>query len=480
MSSGSRYEEKFIIRKKVRGRFRIALIYPSSYKVAISNLGFRILYHLLNLDDRIYCERFTAESERSLETRSHLREFDLLMFCYHYEPDLLEIAKLLLNFNLFEKPKIIGGPCTCNPFPLKGVADYVYIGEAESNLLNLIEGIIEGRKAEELAKIEGVFIPSISEKAKRTYPQKLNTILPALQVSSSLSIFGDALLVDVSRGCRWSCLFCLGRRIYAPYRERDLGQLMEVIEEGVMKGGYRSLALIASDLNNYRKLEELLEFIERLMEARRLKLIAPSLRADMISGRLLEVLAKSGEKTITLAPESGEELRYRIGKRFSDDRLLEVCKLLRKHGISRVKLYFMFGLPGESLEDLKKIPKIVKEISKTGLKIKVSANPFVPKPHTPMEDEEFADLKELREKLKLLKKELGGILTTDGIRQAYLQAVIGRGDERIGELILRVVKSHKKPTIPILRREAEKAGIKLDEYASMGSLEKPWRKVMLI
>lgn len=473
------FDEKFAVRKKVRERFRIALVYPSTYKVAISNLGLRIIYHLLNLDDRIYCERFAAESGRSLETGSPLREFDLIMFCYQYEPDLLEIARIITEFNLQDKPKVIGGPCTCNPFPLKELADYIYIGEAESSLMDLVEGLIEGEDPEELASLEGVFVSSVSNSAVRTYPRKLDIFLPALQISSRLSVFGDALLLDVSRGCRWSCLFCLGRRIYAPYRERELDQVAEVMEEGVMRGGYEAMALISSDLCRYSKLEELLEIIEDLRRRRKFKLIAPSLRADALNERLVEALVKSGEKTITLAPESSEELRCRIGKPFPDERIFEVCKLLRRVGIARVKLYFMFGLPGESLKDLKEIPKIVKEISKMGLKVKVSVNPFVPKPHTPMEAEEFADLKELREKLRLLKRELGGALTTDGIRQAYLQAVIGRGDERVGKLILEAAKGYGRPTISILRKEAKKLGINLDEYARKGSEEKPWKRIKL-
>ena len=472
-------DEKFIVRKKVRGRFRIALVYPSTYKVAISNLGLRIIYHLLNLEDQIYCERFTAESGRSLETGSRLKEFDLIMFCYQYEPDLLEIARLITEFNLFDKPKLVGGPCACNPFPLKKLVDYVYIGEAESKLMNLIEGIMEGRRPEELASLEGVFVSSASEAAVRAYPKKLNTPLPACQVSSRLSIFGDALLLDVSRGCRWGCLFCLGRRIYAPYRERDLSQLAEVIEEGMMKGGYEAIALISSDLCSYSRLEELLELVEDLRKAKEFRLIAPSLRADALNEKLLEALAESGEKTITLAPESSEDLRYRIGKAFPDERLLEVCKLLKRIGISRVKLYFMFGLPEETLKDLEAIVKLVEEIRRAGLEVRVSANPFVPKPHTPMEDEELEDLKSLKEKLKFLRRELGGILATNGLRQAYLQAAISRGDEKIGSLILECAKRYGRLTLTALRREARRMKMNLDEYARRGSEEKPWRRIKL-
>ncbi|MCD6312439.1 MAG: radical SAM protein [Thaumarchaeota archaeon] len=472
-------DEKFAVRKRVRGRFRIALVYPSTYKVAISNLGLRIIYHLLNLDDRIYCERFTAESSRSLETGSHLRDFDLIMFCYQYEPDLLEIARIIIKCDLFNKPKVVGGPCTCNPFPLKKLADYMYIGEAESGLMDLVEGIMDGRRPEELASLKGVFIPPISETAVRTYPKKLNTFLPALQISSRLSVFGDALLLDVSRGCRWSCLFCLGRGIYAPYRERDLSQLAEVIEEGMMRGGYEAIALISSDLCSYSKLEELLELIDDLRKAKEFRLIAPSLRADALNEKLLEALVKSGEKTITLAPESSEELRYRIGKAFPDERLFEVCKLLKRIGISRVKLYFMFGLPGETFKDLEAIVKLVREIRNAGLEVRVSANPFVPKPHTPMEGEELEDLKALREKLRFLRRELKGILATDGLRQAYLQAVISRGDEKIGRLILESAKKYESLTLTALRREAERMKMNLDEYARKGSEEKPWRRIKL-
>ena len=472
-------DEKFVVKKKVRGKFRIALVYPSTYKVAISNLGLRIIYHLLNLDNKIYCERFTAESDRSIETGSHLSEFDLIMFSYQYEPDLLEIARQIIRLNLFNKLKVIGGPCTCNPFPLEHLADCVYIGEAESGLMKLVNMIMNEVSSENLASLEGLFVPGISEVARRTYPRKLDTFLPALQVSSKQSVFGDALLLDVSRGCEWSCLFCLGRSFYAPYRERGLEQLTEVMREGMTGGGYEAMALIASDLSRYSKLEELIEAMKEVRRNRRFKLIAPSLRADGINERLLEALVESGEKTITIAPESCEMLRYRIGKGFSDESLFEACRLFKRIGISRIKLYIMFGLPGETLGDLEKVVKLIKEIMNMGLKVRVSANPFVPKPHTPMENEEFEDPKILKEKLKFLRRELGGILSTDGIRQAYLQALIARGDGKIGKLILEIVKKHAKPMPTAMRREAEKMGINLDDYARSGSEERPWRNIKL-
>jgi radical SAM superfamily enzyme YgiQ (UPF0313 family) len=471
--------EKFVVRKRVRGKLKIALVYPSTYDVAISNLGIRIIYHLLNLDDRVCCERFTAESDRSIETGSHLREFDTIMFSYQYELDFLEIARQIARLNLFGKPKIIGGPCTCNPYPLKCLTDYVYIGEAESGLMKLIEEIMDGTSPENLASLEGLFIPRVSEAARRAYPRSLDTFLPALQVSSGRSIFGDALLLDVSRGCGWSCLFCLGKSFYAPYRERSLDQLAEVMREGVMRGGYEAVALIASDLSRYSRLEELIEIARELRRGRGFRLIAPSLRADAMSEMLLEFLAESGEKTITMAPETCEGLRYRIGKGFPDESLLDACRLLKKHRITRVKLYIMFGLPGETMEDLEEVVKLVREIRGMGFRVRVSANPFVPKPHTPMENEEFEDPRILRRKLKFLRRELGRMLSTDGIRQAYLQAIIARGDERIGELILETVREYEAPTLAAMRRKAEKMGINLDYYARRGSEERPWRRIRL-
>ena len=472
-------DEKFVVRKRVRGKFRIALVYPSTYEVAISNLGIRIIYHLLNLDDRIYCERFTAESDRSIETGSHLSEFDLIMFSYQYELDFLEMAHQIARLNLFDKPKIIGGPCTCNPYPLKCLTDYVYIGEAESGLMKLIEEMMDGASPKNLASLEGLFIAGVSEAVRRTYPRRLDTFLPALQVSSRRSIFGDALLLDVSRGCGWSCLFCLGKNFYAPYRERSLDQLAEVMREGVIRGDYEAVALIASDLSRYSRLEELIEIARELRRDRSFRLIAPSLRADAMSEMLLELLAESGEKTITIAPETCEELRYRIGKGFPDESLLNVCKLLKKHGITRIKLYMMFGLPGETMKDLEEAVKLVREIKDLGFRVRVSANPFVPKPHTPVESEEFEDPRILRRKLKFLRRELGRILSTDGIRQAYLQAIIARGDERIGELILETVREYRKPTLAAIRRKAKKMGINLDDYAKRGSEERPWRRIRL-
>jgi radical SAM superfamily enzyme YgiQ (UPF0313 family) len=181
-----------------------------------------------------------------------------------------------------------------------------------------------------------------------------------------------------------------------------------------------------------------------------------------------------------MAPETCEGLRYRIGKGFQDESLLDACKLLKKHRITRVKLYIMFGLPGETMNDLEEAVKLVREIRGMGFRVRVSANPFVPKPHTPMESEEFEDPGILRRKLKFLRRELGGMLSTDGIRQAHLQAIIARGDERIGELILETVREYGKPTLAVMRRKAERMRINLDDYARRGSEERPWRRIRLI
>ncbi len=473
------YGERFAVRKRVKGKFRIALVYPNSYRVAISNLGFRTVYHLLNLDDRVYCERFTSDDERSIETRSKLRDFDLILFCYQYEPDLFEIAKIISRFKLFDKPKLIGGPCTCNPFPLKGMIDYVYLGEAEAGLMEFVDAAIRDLDEGRFTQLEGMLDFNSPRRVRRVYPRCLDTFLPSLQVSSRLSVFGDALLVDVSRGCSWACSFCLGRRVYAPYRERSLDQLIRVIEDGVLRGGYEAVALIAGDLNSYGRLDELVEFLRRLRRVRRFRIIAPSLRADTLNEDLVKLLVESGERTVALAPESSEELRFRIGKPFTDETLLKACKLLKDLGIKRLKLYFMFGLPGETMKDLESIVNLVKRIAEMRFVVRVSANPFVPKPHTPMEDAELQDLRELRRKLRFLRRMLGGMLTTDGIRQAYLQAMIGRGDEAIGRLIMEAAKQGDKPYMSLLKRKARQLGINLDEYAKQGSEEKPWKRIQL-
>ncbi|MEM2819207.1 MAG: radical SAM protein [Nitrososphaerota archaeon] len=470
--------EKFTVKKKVRRKFRIALVYPNVYKVAISNLGFRILYHLLNLYERAYCERFTSESGRSLETGSSISEFNLIMFTYQYEPDLFEIVRWVVRQNLSNRMKIVGGPCVYNPFPLKGLTDYVYVGEAEASIIDFINEVIDEVGEDVLTTLKGVLDLENMKYSGKGFPEPLDTFLPSLQASSKLSVFGDALLVDVSRGCRWSCKFCFGRYVYSPYRERSIEQLTQVIEEGLKAGRYESLVLISADLNSYSRLNELIEYLRELQKrSYKFKVVAPSLRIDNLNEELIEFLVESGEKTITLAPESSEDLRYMIGKKFTDEDLLKACTIFKRYGVKKIKLYFMFGLPGETMQDLESIIGLVREIMKMGFLVRVSANPFVPKPHTPFEDEEFGDVKELKERLRFLKKELKDALSTDGIRQAFLQSIIARGDEEIGKLVVECVKSGEPPTITQLKRNAERLGIDLKEYAKHGSEAKPWKRL---
>lgn len=469
-------EERFTVRKRIRGRFRVALVYPNSYRVAMSNLGTKIIYHMLNSHEKIYCERFVDGSVRSLETGSPIQEFDLIMFCYQYELDIFNIARYVLREKLHGKLKLVGGPCVHNPLPLKGLTDYIYLGEAESSIMDFVEMVMGGADPGELANVEGILDLEALRPKRKAHPNPLNTFLPPQQVSSKLSVFGDAMLVDVSRGCRWACKFCFGRYVYSPYRERPLDQLIDIVSEGLKSGNYDSLVLISSDLNSYSKLDEALDFIESMLNrGRKFRLIAPSLRPDTLNERLIDVLVKSGEKTITLAPESSEEIRARIGKCFTDEQLIDACKFLRRCGIRKVKLYFMIGLPEEELEDLRSIVRLVTHLKNMGLKLRCGVNPFVPKPHTPFEDVEFQDPKNLRAKLQFLRKELGPMLVTDGIKQAILQSIIARGDEYVGRLIQEIVKLSDGLSLSLLKRKAGEMGIDLKGYLKHGSQEKPWK-----
>ena len=366
--------EKFVVRKRIRGKFRIALIYPNTYRVAMANLGFRLLYFLLNQHEQIYCERFTSDSNLSMETGSRLRDFDLLAFCYQYENDLLRIVELVEKEQLWNKPKLFGGPCTVNPFPIKAFADLVYVGEAEASLDKLIEAILGEAKLEDLGKIRGVYVPEIDNKVRRAYPHILPK-LPPFQVSSKNTVFGDAFLLEVSRGCIWNCKFCMGRNIFAPYRERKLEDLLEVTELAMKKGRYEKLVLIAASIGSYSRLDEFCEELDKLVPNLGFTVSAPSLRADALNERLLELIVESGERTIALAPESNERLRYELGKEFDDQALLEACKLAKRVGIRQIKLYLMFGLPGESDEDLKEAAKLVNEVKRIGCLLYTSPSP---------------------------------------------------------------------------------------------------------
>ncbi|MBI4594881.1 MAG: radical SAM protein [Candidatus Tectomicrobia bacterium] len=475
----------------------IAIIYPNTYYLGMSNLGWQQVYFLLNQIESVRCERvFLPDQEdikifrersielRSLETQTPLGEFDILAFSISFENDYLNILEILNLAHipqlaekrnpLFHPLVMAGGVCAfSNPEPLTPFIDLFVLGECEPILNPLIEIFLEYRTKtadrlpllQRLSSLEGLYVPSahqinydekgtisgvtikegFSHKTKRIWLKDLTQYPATSRILTANTEFGHMFLIETNRGCPRGCSFCLAGGIYRPVRYQAKHIILEEAKRGLEHR--QTIGLVGTALSDHPELEEIAHKINDYGG----KISLSSLNITRISPGLLSSLIKSGHKTLTLAPEAGtERLRKHIGKDLSDEFILKTIELIFLCGFSTLKLYFMIGLPSEREEDINGIIQLTKKIKHQALKIgrgkgklgkiTLSVNSFVPKPWTPFQRESMASIPSLREKIKHLKSDLKGLGNIEVIHDlpkwAMIQGLLARGDRRIGKLLL--------------------------------------------
>ena len=462
--------EKGAFHKDWGGRFPIALGYPNSYSLAMSNLGFQAIYYLLNCDSKVVAERFYLESSAKSEFSGPLlmqescrpvADARVILFSVSFEQDYVNLVTLLQRAGLEPLAKdrsdqlplvLVGGVTTfINPLPLSPLVDGFLLGEGESQIPIFIETLLAGQNLNRvdlllsLRKVPG-FVPSDFD--FNQFPRK-NLTLPRAEVDSFVPrtfvapagdvIFSDTLLVEVNRGCPRGCRFCAAGFVYRPFRNRSLTVVKEAIKAGISEFGFERVGLVGSALGDYPELKSLC----RWLVAEGLSFSFSSIRIDAIDDDLLFLMLAGGVKSITIAPEAGSEyLRRALRKKLSREVILQQASRIAQAGIGRLKLYFLIGLPDERESDLAAIVELVKEIRQVmldnrkmkqlNIALSVSVNPFVPKPQTPMQWAPFASVKELKRKQKFLLKELtriGGInVEMESPVSAAWQSLLSRGN----------------------------------------------------
>ncbi|MCX7941424.1 MAG: TIGR03960 family B12-binding radical SAM protein [Endomicrobia bacterium] len=454
---------------------KICLCYPDKYVIGMSNLGIEILYKLLNSLDIVLCERvFVPELDMerllqdnniqifSLETQRKLSEFDIIGFslqhelCYTNIFTVLSLAKI--PFKRSERKEkfpliIAGGPCTVNPKVLSDYIDFFVLGEAEEVIVKIVEIIFKHKNGNDIKKEEvlnevnklpSVYVPSI-EYDKKVIPAVVDinkSFYPEIPTVPVIRTTHLRLNIELTRGCAYNCYFCQAGYIHKPLRYRNKELVFHLIEEGLSSTGYDEVALTGFCVTNYPYLVEVMDFIHRRFKEQFVSISLPSVRLEDLTSEILERLSFPRKSTITLAPEAGSErLRKVINKNVTNNEIYNKISLLYKYGFRRIKLYFMIGLPTETNDDIIAIVNFVRQLKKffPGLNLNITISIFVPKPHTPFEFSDMDNYDSLNKKLifllRNLRKELHIGSVKNKIYSAFVEALISRGDEKIGSLI---------------------------------------------
>jgi radical SAM superfamily enzyme YgiQ (UPF0313 family) len=418
----------------------------------MSSLGFHIIYDFLNTREDVFCERVVYPYGKSLETGTNLKDFDMVGFSLQYEQDYYNVLDMLREGGIAPRktdrtsddPLIIaGGPCaSSNPLPMTDFIDVFLVGEAEMIMDQFIDTHLEmedpRNELDAFLDIKGVYVPdnpadiAIVEDMRDAW-HPIKQVIPETDDKDYLPAFGRAFLLGVSRGCTRGCRFCMAGCMYRPRRETPLKTLFDIAEKCRKATGLDRVALIGAAISDYSQIEEL---CTKLYE-RDFQITTPSLRIESVSDELLTILSGSGLRTITIAPESTWRIRKVLNKPITDEDIIQVIHRAAEHDLN-VKLYFMLGLPTEEKEDLEDLIKLIarlNEISKKRSSLRISINPFIPKPHTPFQWMGF-DYKTVRKEIKYLKSHIKRKnLKIDSPRLALKQYVLSQGNADLGEFI---------------------------------------------
>jgi radical SAM superfamily enzyme YgiQ (UPF0313 family) len=398
-----------VIKKKAP--YKVGLVYPNVYKAGNSNLGFMFAYNIINEHEKFQCERIFTDFRKSIETHSILRDFDIIAFSCSFEMDYFSVYEIAQSVP--DTVKILGGRTSYNPFPLQDIIDFVFVGDAEKSLPRFLDQWSQGNRS--AIDIPGVFTKENPETCAGHVKLEYHPLYQPVQWGDYPEAFARSFLLEMSRGCSQKCKFCLVSHCMGKKRERPVDQIQHIVEEAEKRTRFETVCLIGPD--SHSRITEVVEACEPY------RVSLPSLRAKEINTELLE---KVSPETVTIAPETSERLRFKLGKPISDEDILEKVALCSELA-SWIKLYFMVGLPGETEKDLDAIVTLVKDISRI-MRTRVTVTPFIPKPHTPFSECVY-DIGSVEKALNFLRKRIQ--FSGGSARNGFIQWVLSVGDERI-------------------------------------------------
>lgn len=496
-------EENSVKKDLDQVKVKFAFSYPDVYEVGMSHLGMHILYDLINQEEAYACERVFApwldmEEEMrkegleliSLENKAPIREFDFLGFTLQYELSYSNIVNMLdlANIPILSKDRIedhpliiAGGPCAYNPEPLADIIDIFVIGEGEEIVLQLLE-IYEKHKdsynkeayLKEIVQLRGIYIPSFYDVTykedgtieamtpnveeapaivDKNYIDDLDSMFsPERLIVPYIETVHDRVVLEIFRGCTHGCRFCQAGMVYRPIREKSPQRLIELAHKLIENTGYENVSLSSLSSCDYSQLQFLVSSLMEDFEEKNVGLSLPSLRLDSFSIDILKEMERVRKSGLTFAPEAGSQrLRNVINKGVSDEDLERAVSYAFKEGWSRIKLYFMIGLPTETDEDVMGIKDLsykVKDLffhrppeeRKGNFRLNASASFFVPKPFTPFQWIGQDSKEEHLRKAYLVKnsmKDKRVNFAYHEVEASHIEGALSRGDRRLGQVLIK-------------------------------------------
>ncbi|MBR1508911.1 MAG: TIGR03960 family B12-binding radical SAM protein [Eubacterium sp.] len=491
---------------------RFALCFPDVYEIGMSYLGIQILYNMFNKRNDTYCERVYSpwpdldkkmREENiplfTLETQSPVKDFDFLGITIQYEMCYTNILQVidLSGIPIFSKDRtkehpivIGGGPCTYNPEPIADFFDMFYIGEGEVSYDSLLELYKEYKRSDmtreefliKASSIEGIYVPSLYDVSYNddgtikeykpifeNVPAKIKKVIvtdfdkvsyPEKPVIPYLRATQDRVVLEVMRGCIRGCRFCQAGMIYRPTRQKSVEMLKRYADVLVANTGYDDISLSSLSTSDYEDLPELINYLIDTFKERHINISLPSLRIDAFSLDVMSKVQDIRKVSLTFAPEAGSQrLRDVINKGLTEEVILDGSRQAFEGGWNKVKLYFMMGLPTETMEDVEGIAELSEKITELyfdtvpkekrigSVQITASASYFVPKPFTPFQWAPMLSRDKYLEHAYHVKDTINKQLNKKRIKFAYhdedisiIEAIYARGDRKLSELILNVYK----------------------------------------
>lgn len=481
---------------------RYAFCFPDLYEIGMSHLGMKILYSLVNSREEYWCERvFAPDSDMeeqmrknnielfALESGDPLKSFDIIGFTLMYELSYTNVLNMLdlagIPLKAADRHSLVpivccGGPCACNPEPITDFVDLVFLGDGEESTLQVMDLLNECKRngiskldfLKRAKDIRGVYVPSFYEDSynqdgtlaelKPLYgaPEKVKKAVvsdmdkcfyPDKFVVPFINIVHDRAVEEIFRGCIRGCRFCQAGFTYRPIREKSVETINRQAKALINSTGYDELSLCSLSTSDHSCVNEMLSSLIDWTEKDKISLSLPSLRVDNFSDELVEKLNRVRKSGLTFAPEAGtQRLRDVINKNVTEKEVLDTCRKAFDNGWTSVKLYFMMGLPTETMEDIEGIAELAMQVvhtfyknpgrqKGTGVQVSVSCASFIPKPFTPFQWE----AEDSMESLKAKQKHLLESIPSRKVKVSYhetptslLEGVLARGDRRLGRVLL--------------------------------------------